>query len=134
MSVVSTCGQIVIGGFPGISLPTAFARALNARRRGGAILFKPNVEGGPRALASLARQVHAASPETPFVGIDQEGGRVARLRDPWLAVPPMRAVASWGDEAFAERIASAVGAELTAVGITIDFAPVLDVNTCPQNP
>ncbi len=134
MSVVSTCGQIVIGGFGGASLPPAFARALTERRRGGVILFKPNVEGGPAAVASLARQVHAAAPETPLIGIDQEGGRVARLRAPWLTVPPMRAVGSWGDAAFAERIARAVGVELAAVGITIDFAPVLDVNTCPQNP
>jgi beta-N-acetylhexosaminidase len=46
----------------------------------------------------------------------------------------MRTVASWGDVAFAERIARAVASELAALGITIDFAPVLDVNTCPTNP
>ncbi len=73
-------------------------------------------------------------PRRRFVGIDQEGGRVARLRAPLLDVPPMRTVASWGDAAFAERIAHGVGAELAALGITIDFAPVLDVNTCPENP
>jgi beta-N-acetylhexosaminidase len=46
----------------------------------------------------------------------------------------MRTVASWGDVALAERIARAVGTELGALGFTIDFAPVLDVNTCAQNP
>jgi beta-N-acetylhexosaminidase len=46
----------------------------------------------------------------------------------------MRTVASWGDVALAERIARAVGAELGALGFTIDFAPVLDVNTCAENP
>jgi len=127
-------GELVVGGFPGMSLPEGFARALRERRRGGAILFKPNVEGGPSQVAALARAIHAAAPETPFVGVDQEGGRVARLKAPLLAVPPMRTVASWGDAALAERIARAVGAELAALGFTIDFAPVLDVNTCPQNP
>ncbi len=130
----STCGQLVIGGFPGDRLPLTFARALGERRRGGVILFKPNVEAGPAAVASLVRAVHEAAPETPFVGIDQEGGRVARLRAPLLEVPPMRTVASWGDARLAERIARAVGVELAALGITIDFAPVLDVNTCPHNP
>jgi beta-N-acetylhexosaminidase len=134
MTLASTCGQIVIGGFPGATLPRGYARALADRRRGGVIFFKPNLEGGPSAVASLARAVHAAAPETPLVGIDQEGGRVARLRAPLLEVPPMRTVASWADPALAERIAHAVGAELAALGITIDFAPVLDVNTCPQNP
>ena len=127
-------GELVVGGFPGTSLPEGFARALRERRRGGAILFKPNVEGGPSQVAALARAIHAAAPETPFVGVDQEGGRVARLKAPLLDVPPMRTVGSWGDAALAERIARAVGAELAALGFTIDFAPVLDVNTCPHNP
>jgi beta-N-acetylhexosaminidase len=146
MSIASICGPILIGGFPGATLPPGFARALSERRRGGVILFKPNVAPNEApnetpnetewlpAMAALTRAVRAASPEPPFVGIDQEGGRVARLRAPLLEVPPMSTVASWGDVTFAERIARAVGAELAALGITIDFAPVLDVNTCPHNP
>lgn len=126
----------MVGGFEGTALPDAFARALREGRRGGAILFKSNVEGGPRQVAALAREIHAAAGDgaPPLVGVDQEGGRVARLKAPLLEVPPMRTVASWGDVALAERIARAVGAELAALGFTIDFAPVLDVNTCAQNP
>jgi beta-N-acetylhexosaminidase len=127
-------GELVVGGFGGTSLPEAFARALREHRRGGAILFKPNVEGGPAQVAALTRAIHAAAPEPPLVGVDQEGGRVARLKAPLLEVPPMRTVAGWGDTSLAERIARGVGAELAALGFTIDFAPVLDVNTCPQNP
>ncbi|MGO9835138.1 MAG: beta-N-acetylhexosaminidase [Polyangiaceae bacterium] len=134
MDLVARCGSLVIGGFAGTSLPQSFARALRERRRGGAIFFRPNVEGGPVQVAALAREVHAASPDAPLVGVDQEGGRVARLRAPLLEVPPMRTVASWGDAGLAERIAHAVGAELGALGFTIDFAPVLDVNTCAENP
>ena len=133
-TVLSTCGQLVIGGFPGTTLPPALRRALAERRRGGVILFKRNSEGEPAHLAALSRDVHGSAPETPLVGIDQEGGRVARLRAPWLQVPPMRTVASWGDPALAQRIAHAVGVELAAMGITITFAPVLDVNTCASNP
>jgi beta-N-acetylhexosaminidase len=128
------CGELVLGGFPGTRLPTSFATALAAGRRGGAILFKGNVEGGLRQVAALAREIHARSNGKALLGVDQEGGRVARLRRPLLEVPPMGAVASWGDLAFAERIASAVGRELAALGFTIDFAPVLDVNTCATNP
>jgi len=126
-------GQLVIGGFDGAVLPEGFARALRDGRRGGAILFKRNVSGGPAQVAALARAVHGACPR-PLLGVDQEGGRVARLRAPLLEVPPMRTVASWADVALAERIARTVGGELAALGFTIDFAPVLDVNTCPQNP
>jgi len=134
MDLVATCGQLVIGGFAGTDLPDAFARALRQRRRGGAILFKPNLEGGIAQVAALTRELHSAMPGAAIVGIDQEGGRVARLRAPLLEVPSMRTVASWGDTGLAERIARVVGTQLGALGFTVDFAPVLDVDTCPANP
>lgn len=129
------CGELVIGGFPGTALPASVDRALRSGALGGTILFKGNVEGGVRQVAALTRQLHAASPDRPaLVCVDQEGGRVARLKAPLLEVPPMRTIASWGDVALGERIAGAVGAELGALGFTVDFAPVLDVNTRPENP
>jgi beta-N-acetylhexosaminidase len=86
-------------------------------------------------VAALTRELRGCFDDLPpLIGIDQEGGRVARLKAPLLEVPPMRTVASWGDASFAERTARAVGAELAALGFTIDFAPVLDVNTCADNP
>ncbi len=133
MDLASTCGELIVGGFPGTSLPQRYARALGEGRRGGAIFFASNVAGGLRATAALARQVHAACPGA-LLGIDQEGGRVARLHAPFLEVPPMATIASWGNAALAERLARAVGSELAALGFTIDFAPVLDVNTCAHNP
>jgi beta-N-acetylhexosaminidase len=133
MSLESVCGGLLVGGFEGASLPESYARALRSQRRAGAILFRKNVQDGPLQVASLARQVHAASP-APLLGIDQEGGRVARLRDPFLAVPAMSAVGGLGDASFAERIARTVGDELAAVGCTVNFAPVLDVNTRAHNP
>jgi beta-N-acetylhexosaminidase len=131
------CGELVIGGFPGTTLPDGFARALREGRRGGAILFKPNVEGGPRQVAALNRALHASATGAdlpPIVSVDQEGGRVARLHAPLLEVPPMRIVGSWGDVALAERIARAVGVELAALGFTVDYAPVLDIHTRAENP
>ncbi len=129
------CGELVIGGFPGTTLPAPFARALQEGRRGGAILFRPNVEGGVAQVAALCRALHATSADLPpLVSVDQEGGHVARLRAPLLEVPPMRAVGTLGDEAFAGRLAGAVAAELGALGFTLAHAPVLDVDTCPTNP
>jgi len=128
-------GELVIGGFGGPVLPVGFARALREGRRGGAILFKPNVEGGVAQVASLCRSLHATSPDLPpIVSVDQEGGRVARLRAPLLEVPPMRVVGRLGDVGLAERVARGLGAELASLGFTLDYAPVLDVDTCPDNP
>ncbi|HXX68865.1 MAG TPA: beta-N-acetylhexosaminidase [Polyangiaceae bacterium] len=133
MSLESICGQLILGGFSGATLPGSYARALRAARRCGAILFARNLGPDPEQVSALCRQMRAAT-AAPLLAIDQEGGRVARLRAPFLELPSMRAVATLEDEPFAERIASAVGAELAAVGVNINFAPVVDVDTCPDNP
>jgi beta-N-acetylhexosaminidase len=66
--------------------------------------------------------------------VDQEGGRVARLRRPFTEWPPMAALGRSGDEGLAARVATALARELVSVGITFEFAPVLDVLTNPSNP
>src|SRR6185295_725173 len=65
---------------------------------------------------------------------DQEGGRVARLKEPFTVWPPMATLGRSGDEALARRFAKALATELRAVGITLDYAPVLDIHTNPKNP
>jgi beta-N-acetylhexosaminidase len=67
------------------------------------------------------------------VSIDQEGGRVARLKSPFTEWPPMATLGRSGDIALAERFARALAAELKAVGISLDYAPVLDIHTNPKN-
>jgi beta-N-acetylhexosaminidase len=68
------------------------------------------------------------------VSVDQEGGRVARLKRPFTEWPPMQTLGRAGDEALAERFARALAAELKAVGISLDYTPVLDILTNPKNP
>jgi len=68
------------------------------------------------------------------VSVDQEGGRVARLKAPFTEWPPMATLGRSGDERLAERFARALAAELKAVGVTLDYAPVLDIHTNPKNP
>ncbi len=66
--------------------------------------------------------------------VDQEGGQVAQLSavvSPW---PTMRALGSVGDPGLAERVGVAIGRELRALGVDVDWAPVLDVDTNPDNP
>ncbi len=58
-----------------------------------------------------------------WVSVDQEGGRVARLKAPFTEWPPMATLGRSGDVALAERFARALATELRAVGITLDYAP-----------
>lgn len=103
---------------------------------GGVIFFSRNVEA-PEQVAELAAECELLGRTMPsWVSVDQEGGRVARLKAPFTVWPPMATLGRAGTqaEALAERFASALARELTAVGITLDYAPVLDIHTNPANP
>jgi len=79
--------------------------------------------------------VAALSRDWPlWISVDQEGGRVARLPRPFTEWPPMMTLGRSGDPALAEAFAGALAAELRAVGINLDYAPVLDIHTNAKNP
>jgi beta-N-acetylhexosaminidase len=85
-----------------------------------------------RELQSVARD---AGQERPLlVAVDQEGGRVARLKEPWTVWPALRAVGRSGSEETARKMGEALADELKACGIRYDFAPCVDVDTNPRNP
>lgn len=75
-----------------------------------------------------------ASNEPPFIGIDQEGGRVHRLPKPFTHFPAAALIGAKKNPNLAYRCGRATAAELSLVGINLNFAPVLDVNSNPQNP
>jgi beta-N-acetylhexosaminidase len=127
-------GQLVVVGFDGKTLPSEIRALAREFDLGGVILFARNIES-PGQVADLAVDAQQIAAELPlWVGVDQEGGRVARLKRPLTEWPAMAALGRSGDEALATRFADALAAELLAVGISIDFAPVLDVLTNPRNP
>lgn len=69
-----------------------------------------------------------------FIGIDQEGGIVARLNKGFTVFPGNRALGETGNPLLAKAAAIVIGKELKAVGINMNFAPVVDVNSNPRNP
>jgi beta-N-acetylhexosaminidase len=127
-------GQLLIAGFDGQSLPVELRSLTREFGLGGVILFAGNISE-PAQIADLCHQAaRLSSDPPPWVSVDQEGGRVARLKTPFTEWPPMATLGRSGDAKLAERFARALAAELRAVGITLDFAPVLDVHTNPKNP
>ncbi len=130
------CGQLLVGGFASPLLSPTFRQAIERGERGGAILFRRNLTGSLGDVASLTRSIgEAAAPDLPpLIGVDQEGGRVARLGSPVIRLPAMRALGQLGDVGLVDRVAKALGAQLAALGFTMNFAPVLDVDTCPASP
>jgi beta-N-acetylhexosaminidase len=87
-------------------------------------------------ISALLTQIAGTCPRElpPFLCVDQEGGRVARLGSPVLQLPPMAKLAAIDDPALTRKAAQILGKQLLALGFTMDFAPVLDVDTNPSNP
>jgi beta-N-acetylhexosaminidase len=100
---------------------------------GGVILMGRNVRE-PRQVAGLTTALQAASATPLFVAIDQEGGAVVRLPLPGLTFPGSMALGAIGDPAAVTAVHQAIGEQLAAMGLNVDFAPVLDVNNNPRNP
>ena len=127
------CARLFMVGFPGPVLDDG-VKALIDGGIFGAILFKRNV-GTPPELSQLTRALKAHAGRPFALAVDQEGGRVARLRGaPFTALPPMRELGASKDEALLERAGRLLAREVRAVGFDWDFAPVLDVDTNPKNP
>jgi beta-N-acetylhexosaminidase len=119
-------------GFHGQS-PSPELRGLLARGVSGVILFKRNV-GAPEEVLELNRALKREAGRPLLTSVDQEGGSVARLREGFTRLPPMRAVGTKGDVTLARRVGELIGRELRAVGFDMSYAPVLDVDTNPENP
>src|SRR5512134_2747465 len=126
-------------GFDGKSLPPHMSRWLAGGRVGGVVLFARNIES-PAQVLGLCREIRSAAGRgnpLPLIAVDQEGGRVARLKDPpFTRFPPARACTLFccRNEEVAAAVGAATATELRAVGIDVDFAPVLDVDSNPRNP
>jgi beta-N-acetylhexosaminidase len=132
---MATIGQLLMFGVTGTKVTPELKHFLRETGVGGVILFARNYRS-PQQVADFIHDLQQAAGEPLIIGVDQEGGRVARFAEPFTKLPPMAALGSAGAEgaALARSVGGLLGRELAAVGVTIDFAPVLDVNTHPANP
>ena len=127
--------QLFVIGFPGHDLSEEVADELK-KGLGGVILFRRNIDIIDQVL-SLSESIHAAAkdqPLPPFVSLDQEGGRVVRIREPLTTLPTMRAVGDKGDVGLAADVAEVIASEVGALGFNLNYSPVIDVDTNPDNP
>lgn len=128
-------GQVLIAGFRGVQLPEELRKLTVAGKLGGFILFSRNL-GEPVEVAALTRDLSATAPAgyPPWIAIDQEGGRVARLGPPVVRLPAMRTLGAINQTQLTYDAAHLLGRQLRELGFNLNFAPVLDVDTNPANP
>ncbi len=137
-NTISRAATRVMAGFDGFIANDHAKRLIRDFRVQSLILFKRNVDT-PGQVAELIRELQLLAVDAGYsrpllIAIDQEGGRVQRLRAPWTVWPPVRRLGELDSEELTRAMAKAMAAELRSCGIGLDFAPVMDVDTNPQNP
>jgi len=128
-------GQLLWIGFAGPEVTPALAGKLQRGEAGATIVFKRNLRYDGDVcdldhLIALNEQLHVGD---ALIAVDQEGGLVQRVKTPATVWPPMMRLAT-EPEMVSEDVGFAIGSELRALGFDIDFAPVLDLHTNPDNP
>ena len=127
-------GHSIICGFAAKSLDAELKEILREVGPLGLILFARNVES-PAQVAELGRELKLHKPDAKLLlTVDQEGGRVQRIRKPATEWPAMRLLGKVDDLVLTEKVGAALGRELRAMNFDVDFAPVLDVDTNSKNP
>ena len=129
MSDADKVGQLMMIGIHGKSLNDDAKFMLNEYRVGGIILFDRNMESKDQVktlIADINKAGKSAGLTPLFLGIDQEGGAVARMDDKLIKVPPAEEVGKEPVEQAA-ALAKEVGTELKELGFNINFAPVADL-------
>ena len=129
MSDADKVGQLLMIGIHGKTLNDDAKFMLNEYRVGGIILFDRNMESKDQVkslIADINKTGKSAGLTPLFIGIDQEGGAVARMEDQLIKVPPAEEL---GKEPIEQAVSLAKqsGTELKGLGFNINFAPVADL-------
>ncbi|MFC1567151.1 glycoside hydrolase family 3 protein, partial [bacterium] len=146
VSINEKISQMIMVGFRGdtIDVNSAIYDDIKSGRIGGVVLFDYDVKlksndrniKNPEQVLKLTKQIQASAKTQLFIAIDQEGGRVNRLKEAY-GFPKTISAAKLGEiddpkTTFAEG--NKIAKTLKSVGININFAPVVDLNTNPNNP
>ncbi len=127
MSDSSRLGQLLLTGVPGLELDSETATRLKKLQPGGFILFGRNIKS-PEQLRKLIDDLRDISDIEPFITIDQEGGRVSRLRLIGEEPPNAQALRDKGDPKLIKTHGRLTGQILRLFGFNLDLCPVLDIS------
>jgi beta-N-acetylhexosaminidase len=135
-SLAEKVGQLFMVGFEGTEVSLDLTDWMSTYGWGGVIIFGRNVDS-PAQLLRLTQGLQELAQRRDqlplLVAVDQEGGRVSRLKAPFTAFPSAAALGQTGSERLVRDVGHAMARELRAVGINMDMVPVLDVLTNPMN-
>ncbi len=145
-SLEEMIGAMVIGGFRGFKVSKTLPVAGEIRREdlGGVVLYDYDVPthtphrniASPAQVTSLCKGLQSLRPAPLTIAIDEEGGKISRLKQKYGFPPTVsaQALGKRNDPSYTYRRALGIAKTLKSVGITLNFAPVVDLNINPDNP
>ena len=126
MKLEHKVGQLLIVGLPGTQLDLMTRGLLETIQPGGVLLMGHNIESAQQ-VAELTASIRSLLQVPPLVAVDQEGGRVDRLKNILSPMPSADLLRASGDAAVAARFGEITAEALRTLGFNLNFAPVLDI-------
>ncbi len=130
-------GQMIMMGFLAKEATPELKQFLSDYQIGNIILFTRNVESKTqlhKLCSDLQEEITRNTGYPAFISVDQEGGMVARLPPDAVSIPAAMAIAATGNPHNAYEAGKITGEELSALGINMNLAPDMDINSNPDNP
>lgn len=126
-------GQLIVTGISGLTLTEEEKQFIEKENIGGVILFKHNYSD-PAQLGELVNEIQKLRDEYPlFISVDQEGGRVKRFHSHFAQFPAMYEIGCIDSPKLTFDIHKKMADELKLCGVNLNFSPVCDIWTNPNN-
>lgn len=133
MTLDEKIGQLFIVGFEGETVNDEIVDLISNRKVGGLILFARNIVNSSQ-LIELNNSLRKIQSDIPlFISVDEEGGLVSRVPNEFEALPSSGEIGNYNSEEISYKVGAIIAKELKALGFNMDFAPVLDINSNPNN-
>ena len=133
MSLDDKIGQLFIVGFDGQLINDEIINLVKNEKVGGLIYFSRNIIDSNQ-IVNLNNEIKSIENDIPlFVSIDEEGGIVSRVPEEYAKIPSSGYIGEFNDENLSYNVGRIIAKELKGLGFNMDFAPVLDINSNPNN-
>lgn len=136
--VTDQIGRRLMLAFDGLEPPPRILDWIRERQPAGFTLFRAKNINDPAQIKALTNSLQKAAAETDrrplLIATDQEGGQFIALGDGTTQFPGNMALGATGDSGLARQVGQAMGREMAALGVNVNYAPDCDVNTNPANP
>lgn len=136
MTVQEKIGQLVLVGIEGTAMDDTSLKLIKDYHVGGFIFFKDNITSTQQSvkLFNELKQANAANPVPLWLSVDEEGGRVTRFPEEYVKLPSSGKVGSQQNRELTKRVGGLIAEKVSGIGLNMVFAPVLDINSNPNNP